>query len=188
MIIIAIMVSGLTRARSWCVVGRAKIQAFTFSRRRHSRSRSVVRRAQIQVFFFKKKIVTRVGLLGPYCKKKWGAVGTSTRADACAFTSEPQLSSIAAGSRRGRLPRNLHARFDSLVRLSSWAKIVQKKLHACGNTWSGCLETLLRNWHSCWIPWSVFRNSNGGRVKNKTHFLSVTVWEPGSLGAWDLWS
>ena len=27
-----------------------------------------------------------------------------------------------------------------------------------------CLETLLRNWHSCWTPWSVFRNSNDGRL------------------------
>ena len=33
---------------------------------------------------------TRDGLLGPYCKKKWRAAGMSTRADSCAFASEPQ--------------------------------------------------------------------------------------------------
>ena len=43
-------------------------------------------------------------------------MGTSNRADACAFTSEPQLSSRRRRRRDG-LPRNLHACFDSLVRV-----------------------------------------------------------------------
>ena len=37
----------------------------------------------------RKKLYVRPGLLGPHCKKV-GALGTCTRADACAFTSEPQ--------------------------------------------------------------------------------------------------
>ena len=49
-------------------------------------------------------------------RRRNGAVGTSNRADACAFTSEPQLSSRRRRRRDG-LPRNLHACFDSLVRV-----------------------------------------------------------------------
>ena len=44
---------------------------------------------------------TRRGLLGPH-HEKWGAVGTSNRADASAFAV--------------RIPRNWHACLDSLVR------------------------------------------------------------------------
>ena len=45
-----------------------------------------------------------------------------------------------------------------------------------------CLERLQRNWHSCWVPWSVFRNSNDRRIEKVVFFLSVTVWEPGTGG------
>ena len=43
------------------------------------------------------------------------------------------------------------------------------------------LKTILKNWHSCWTPWSVFRNNNDGKTE-KTRFFCVTVWEPWSLG------
>ena len=50
-------------------------------------------RAQIQAFEQKKNLHTHRGLLGPY--HQWGAVGTSTRAVTCVFTSEPQLSFLS---------------------------------------------------------------------------------------------
>ena len=42
----------------------------------------------------------------------------ATRADACAFTSNPQLSSCRRRFQTGRLPRNLHTCFDCLGRVS----------------------------------------------------------------------
>ena len=48
------------------------------------------------------------------------------------------------------------------------------------------LVKIVRNWLSYSAPWSVFRNSNDQRIKNKQTnklvFLSVTVWEPGTGG------
>ena len=89
--------------------------------------------------------------------KKRSCGYTSTRADACAFTTAPPF---AVGSRRVRLPRNLHACVEGDL--------------------GPCLETLLRNWHSCQTPWSVFRKSNDERLKKKNSFF--LVWEPGTGG------
>ena len=70
----------MTLAGSWSVVGGAHIQAFTFFMVLElSRSRSVVSNAHVQAF---------AQNFGPHCKK--ATVGTSTRADACAFTFDPQ--------------------------------------------------------------------------------------------------
>ena len=77
----------VTLARSWSVVGGAHIQAFiVFTALTLSRSRSVAWQAHIHAF--RTKTYTRVGLFCPHCKK--GAVGTSTRADACACAGDPQ--------------------------------------------------------------------------------------------------
>ena len=91
-------------------------------------------------FLVSKKMYTSVELLGPsVLEKKWRAVGTSTRAEACAFTSHPALlpsPSVPDGSDSLSTPRSVSR---------------------------DTLEGLLRNWHSCWTPWSVFRNSNDGK-------------------------
>ena len=57
-----------------------------------TRSRSVVGRAQIQALSRRKLVHACWTPWSALQKKKWGAAGTSNRADACAFTSDPQLS------------------------------------------------------------------------------------------------
>ena len=106
--------SGMTLTGSWWVVGRAHIESFTFS----------WRCAQIQAFL-KEQLYIRLGLR-PHCKKS----GVLT---ACVCTSEPQLlpsPSVPDSSRRVRLPKNLRACSDSLLRVSSWVNIVRTQ-HAC---------------------------------------------------------
>ena len=90
--------------------------------------------------------------------KKWGVVGMSTSADACASISEPHLSSCRCRFQTGEN---------------------REKLAHISTPGSSCLETLLRNWHSCWTPWSVFRNSNDERTQKQLVFRSVTVWSLG---------
>ena len=45
-----------------------------------------------------------------------------------------------------------------------------------------CLETLLRNWHSCQTPRSVFRSSNGRKSEKNSLYVCHC------LGALDWWS
>ena len=134
--------SGMTLARSWSVVRRAHIQAFTFSHRWLSRSQSAVRRAQIQASSFRKLVHTSWTTC-PY-HKKWRAAGTSTRADACAFTSEPQLSSYRRRFQTGETC----AHFRLLGLCFQLGELREKIAHILDSL-VHVLETLLRNWHSC---------------------------------------
>ena len=43
-----------------------------------------------------------------------------------------------------------------------------------------CLETLLIKVHTCWTPWSVFRNGNEGRITRKKLMFGLSL--SGSLG------
>ena len=82
-------------------------------------------------------------------RKMWGAVGTSTRADACALQANHSFNHSSSHRRRfqtGQTPEKLARMFrllisrdtleqmahmwDSLVPVSSWVKIV-RKLHPC---------------------------------------------------------
>ena len=109
---------------------------------------------------------TCVGLLGPHCRKWWGAVGTSNRAGAYAFTSEPQLSSPRRRFQTGQTPEKLASMFRLL---------------------GPCLETLQRKWHTWKTPWPCFATATMKESKKKKNrFSGLSL--PGSLGAWDWWS
>ena len=96
-------------------------------------------------------------LVRPHCKKKelWARPPVLTPVPAQPNNSSPP---VAVVSRRVKIVRKMHTCFDSLVRVSN------------------CLRTL----PTCQTPWSVFRNSNDGRIKN--FFVRHC------LGAWDWWS
>ena len=82
----------MTLTGSWWVVDLAHIQASTFSGRSQDHGQlSVVHRSKLSFFFLKKTCTYVLNSPVRTAKKKWRAVGTSTRADTCAFTSEPQL-------------------------------------------------------------------------------------------------
>ena len=79
----------------------------------------------------KKNMYTRVGLLGPYHKKRGGAVGTSTRAHACTCAGDPQPSSYRRRCQTGETPEKLAHVLNSLVRVQSL---------------SGSLALVVRTW------------------------------------------
>ena len=94
--------------------------------------------------------------------KECRTVGTSTRADACTCASDRELSFCRRRFQTGETP--------------------EKHCTHVSTPWSGCLETLLRNWYSCLSHWSAFRNSNDGRIRKNNCFLSVTALDPGTGG------
>ena len=71
------------------------------------------RRAHIQTFPVKSCTHVSDALVRTP-KKKWGAVGTSTCADASAFTSDPQLSSYCRRFQTGATPQILAHMFRLL--------------------------------------------------------------------------
>ena len=159
---------------------------------------TVVRRAHIQAF--SRKNCTHVFDSLVRTSEKLGSRGTSTRADASAFTSEPQLSSYRRRYQTGETPEKLAHMFRLL---------------------GPCLDTLLTRCHThvgllgpCFKPGENRENiahmlDSGVRVppdtpeklafmldsfvrvsqqerwknqKKKLVFRSVTVWEPGTGG------
>ena len=98
----------MTLAGSWSVVSDAHIQTFTFFTSAYSLKITVGCLTSTYPSICT-KTCTRVGLIGPHCKIKV-AVGTSTRADACAFTSDLRLSSNRRRFQMGEIVRNLHTR------------------------------------------------------------------------------
>ena len=109
------MVLELSRSRS--VVSTAHVQAFIFFTAK-TLSRPHGRLPDKHIFqAFAQKLAHALDSLVRTAIEK-GAEDTSNRADACAFTGDPQLSSYRRRFQTGRLL-------------------------------GPCLETLLRNWHSC---------------------------------------
>ena len=83
-----------------------------------TRSRSVVRRGQIQALEQKKLAHTHVLDTLDRTTKERGAVGTSTRADACAFTTDLQPSFRRRRFQTGQTPEELAHMFQLLGRVS----------------------------------------------------------------------
>ena len=112
--------------RSWWVVGRAQIQAFSGE-----------------------KLVHACRIPWSVLEGKWWAVGTSTRADASAFTSDPQLFSHRRRYQTGQnIPSNSHTCYDSLVRVSQQQRwnYQTTKSPLFGLLLSGSQELVVTTW------------------------------------------
>ena len=141
--------SGMTLAGSWSVVSNAHIQAFTFLPRWNSQDHGRLSVMHISKHSHKNFAHVLDSLVRT--AKEKGAVGTSTRADACAFTGDPQ-------------PRLFE--FTSLWHSGHCAEIT-----LCLHFWSHCKKKKICHCLHAWERWSG--NGNTG-----THPTLRIYWSP----------
>ena len=89
----------------------------------------------LRFLFWKRTFYMRLDLLGPALQKLWGAVGTSTRTDACVCAGDHRFSRRRQ-FQTGQTPEEPARMFRLL---------------------GPCFETLLRRWHTCGTPGSTFQ-------------------------------
>ena len=82
-------------------------------------------------------------------------------------------------TRRGLLGPHCKKKSELWARPPVLTPVPSQAIHSSppiktGRLLGPCLGTLLRNWHSCWTPWSVFRKSNGGSTE-KTRFFCLSL-------------